>query len=242
MTRELYFAGAALAVAGILLVVMVAAFGAQFEASTVALAVAAGALMYALRAMFGIVHALARPDLVATLHEQRDSMGSREELVDEQKRVLKAIKELDFDHQVGKLSNEDHDDLSRTYRLRAVELMRSLDGGGGGVHPELARVLGLEPRDAAPSTVSAKAEPATRGEASPEAEADEHGDSPAKPARPGEAVDVPEKMSEQVPAPVPELNTGKLTESTTRALICGPCGTVNEVDARFCKSCGEGLS
>jgi len=227
MKRELYFVAAALGAAGILMVLMVGVFGADLEPPTFALAVAAAVLIYALRAMFGVVHALARPDVLATLHEQRAGQAAREELRDEQKRVLKAIKELDFDHQMGKLSDPDHAELARTYRLRAVELMRSLDGTATGVHPELAHRLGLSGGRASDEA----SRPTT------EQELDETFVSPPAPVeevRPGTAVDVPEKIE--------DMSTGKITESTTEARICGPCGAVNEVDARFCKACGKEIA
>jgi hypothetical protein len=59
------------------------------------------------------------------------------ELRDEKRRLLRAIKELEFDFGMGKLSKGDFDNVIATYRLRAIEVMRALEGGAT-LHPELA--------------------------------------------------------------------------------------------------------
>jgi hypothetical protein len=62
------------------------------------------------------------------------------ELRDEKRRLLRAIKELDFDHGIGKLSDQDHAAVLAAYKLRAIEVMRALDAEAE-IHPELAAVL-----------------------------------------------------------------------------------------------------
>jgi len=64
--------------------------------------------------------------------------GARGELEREKRTLLKAIKEAEFDHQMGKLSKRDVDDMVRTYRARAVEVYKEidrLDGGGAAASP-----------------------------------------------------------------------------------------------------------
>ena len=43
--------------------------------------------------------------------------------------VLRSIKELEFDHAMGKLTKADFDDMSTRLRARAIGLMRQLDAG-----------------------------------------------------------------------------------------------------------------
>ena len=47
-------------------------------------------------------------------------------------------------------------------------------------------------------------------------------------------------------APAPVAPVAKVTAGRARAAVaapvCGSCGTVNDADARFCKSCGTGLA
>jgi hypothetical protein len=56
--------------------------------------------------------------------------GRRKELEREKQALLKALKELDFDHQMGKVSDKDFADISATYRARAIRVMRQLDDAG----------------------------------------------------------------------------------------------------------------
>jgi hypothetical protein len=48
-------------------------------------------------------------------------------LVEEKDRALAALKELEFDHRTGKLSDDDYRELVGGYRRRAAAALRSLD-------------------------------------------------------------------------------------------------------------------
>ncbi|MGE5185433.1 MAG: hypothetical protein ACM31C_25390 [Acidobacteriota bacterium] len=54
-------------------------------------------------------------------------IGPREELEKEKRTLLKAIKEAEFDHQMGKLSKVDADAMIATYRQRAIAVIKELD-------------------------------------------------------------------------------------------------------------------
>jgi hypothetical protein len=54
-------------------------------------------------------------------------IGPRGQLEKEKKTLLKAIKEAEFDLAMGKLSKADADDMIRTYRARAIEVIKELD-------------------------------------------------------------------------------------------------------------------
>ncbi len=53
--------------------------------------------------------------------------GTRLELAEERDRALAALKELEFDHRTGKLSDEDYRELVGGYRRRAAAALRALD-------------------------------------------------------------------------------------------------------------------
>src|SRR5689334_18322187 len=53
--------------------------------------------------------------------------GAREELEREKRSLLKAIKEVEFDHQTGKMSEKDAQALTRVYRARAIEVIKAID-------------------------------------------------------------------------------------------------------------------
>jgi len=72
-----------------------------------------------------------------------DSWGlpqsARDELEREKRTLLKAIKEAEFDHQMGKLTKRDLDEMVRTYRLRAIEVIKLLEGTGGTTREQIQR-------------------------------------------------------------------------------------------------------
>ena len=55
----------------------------------------------------------------------------RKELEREKQSLLKALKELEFDHEMGKVSQKDFEDIGALYRARAIGVMRRLDDAGG---------------------------------------------------------------------------------------------------------------
>ncbi|HUQ08067.1 MAG TPA: hypothetical protein VM261_36480 [Kofleriaceae bacterium] len=57
--------------------------------------------------------------------------GEREELEREKKSLLKAIKEIEFDRETGKLSPADAASLTATYRARAIEVIKSIEAEAG---------------------------------------------------------------------------------------------------------------
>jgi len=54
-------------------------------------------------------------------------IGRRDELLLEKRSLLKALKEIEFDHQLGKMSDKDAGELSGVYRARAIEIIKALD-------------------------------------------------------------------------------------------------------------------
>lgn len=145
----------ALVLVGFGLVLLAAGLTGPVDAGTISLAVCGASLVYALRRLYAVVRALSRPDTLAHVGRGAGHF-SQAELRDEKRRLLRAIKELEFDHGMGKLSQQDFDAVIGTYRLRAIEVMRSLDGGE--LHPELRRLLAE--RDQAEAAAAAPAEPA----------------------------------------------------------------------------------
>jgi hypothetical protein len=55
-------------------------------------------------------------------------LGARDELDKEKRTLLKAIKEAEFDRDMGKLSAHDADQMIRPYRARAIEVIKAIEG------------------------------------------------------------------------------------------------------------------
>jgi hypothetical protein len=116
----------------------------------------------------------------------------RVELEREKKLLLKAIKETEFDHAMGKMDDDDASHVTGGYRARALEIMRELDQDkprdfGALIDKEVARRLAKAGVD--PGQVM--------------------GEAPAEPKK------------------------------ATAVGVCPECGTGNDVDAVFCKKCGQ---
>jgi hypothetical protein len=153
--------------AAVMLVGTVLALGGRLEAATWGLVVAAGAMVFALRSLYRMATALARPPVEAVLDElDVAAYAGRRALREERRRLLRAINELQFDYEMGKLSEDDYRTVRQGYELQAVEVIRALDAEAA-LHPALAEELqrrGLletvSPVASAPPPASEAAEPA----------------------------------------------------------------------------------
>lgn len=70
----------------------------------------------------------------------------RDELEREKRTLLKSIREIEFDHQTGKLSDRDAEEMNRVVRSRAIEVMKALDAvdagdAASGIRAEIEREL-----------------------------------------------------------------------------------------------------
>jgi hypothetical protein len=68
------------------------------------------------------------------LDEPGELERRRLELVEERDRALAALKELEFDHRTGKVSDEDYRALVGPLRRRAAEALRALEPRAEGRH------------------------------------------------------------------------------------------------------------
>ncbi len=162
---------------------------------------------------------------VATSQPEMVGGRTRAALEREKTIVLRAIKELEFDRAMGKVSEADCEEMIGRLRGRAVRLIRQLDAGSAGyrelIERELNARLGVRPQNGrVPSRISgATPMPA------PSAAADHV-------RVPGE-----DALDEGEPGSLP----GGAASQATEPMRCGVCGVTNDPDARFCKSCGTKL-
>jgi hypothetical protein len=121
--RKRFLYPAAVVVAAALVGSVAAAMGASVSA--VFLALATGMLGWAVWLVAKTARALT--DEAPAYEAEAVSGGRRKELTREKQALLKALKELEFDHEMGKVSDKDYNDISTQYRARAVGVMRRLD-------------------------------------------------------------------------------------------------------------------
>jgi len=101
-------------------------------------------------------------------------VGPRDFLEKEKKTLLKAIKEAEFDHQMGKLSQRDADEMIRGYRIRAIEVIKEIDRLGSGAADSVREQILREVRariqlDAKPGKAGRKAPDGTAATAADDA-------------------------------------------------------------------------
>jgi hypothetical protein len=110
----------------------------NFTPAVGALALGWGACVSTLYFLFRVGAAAADPSI-----DREDwwlATGAREELEREKRSLLKSIREIEFDHQTGKLSDRDADEMTQVFRARAIEVYKALDEAeGGGVRSEIER-------------------------------------------------------------------------------------------------------
>ena len=166
--------------------------------------------------------------LDATAHAV-DALASR------RKMLVRALKDLENERALGKLDDEDFEQLSHTYRGELKDVLTRIDASLEPHRPkaeDAARAYlakagladegyrGTQPREA-----SASKEAPEAPESEPESEPEVPDDEESEPVVAKKAVKTPAKKA----------------DAPTR-VECTKCKTSNEVDASFCKKCGASLA
>jgi hypothetical protein len=151
-----------------------------------------------------------------------DALASRKKM------LLRALKDLDNERALGKLEDDDHEQLSQTYRGELKEVLSRIDAS---LEPHRKKA-----EDAARVYLaSAKAglvEEGYRG--TPPADGDDEDDDDDDDAEASEPV-----IAKPV---VAKVVVAEKTETAPTRVACPKCATSNEVDASFCKKCGATLA
>ncbi len=137
------------------------------------LVTAGGVLVLVIALMWWSVQSLTGS---ATLgFEEALGMGAPSKVEEQKRSVLRALKDLEFERGVGKISRDDYDELSARYRAEAKRLMQTLDESQSPararVEALLSRRLKAEGLAEAPAAKVSPAEPRAEEEPKPRAEA-----------------------------------------------------------------------
>src|SRR4249920_473399 len=109
------------------LVTLVAAIiaGTLFGVQLVVLTLAGGALLLVIALLWSSVQALAGQSELT--FEEAFSLGARSAEEEQKRAVLRALKDLEYERSVGKISEDDYHEYSARYRAEAKRLIRDLD-------------------------------------------------------------------------------------------------------------------
>jgi len=118
-------------------------------------------ILMAATALIGLAVVRAIRPLVSDQDDRTTMVGQRTRAALEREKLLalRAIKELEFDRAMGKLSESDWQEMSGRLRTRAARLMRQLDAGAGyrgQIEQELAKRLGATPTATASEAPTAR--------------------------------------------------------------------------------------
>ena len=167
------------------------------------------------------------------------AIGAPPRAEEEQKRaVIRALKDLEFERSVGKISEEDYRALVAKYRAEAKRLLQALDQSTAPGR-ERAEVL-VQRRLKQLGLLDSEKE-----ETDEDDEADEAAEAPAPKAE-AKAAPEPVKAKEEVDEASKKPKKKKKAKAPAKATsdeaaaqrACDACSTENDEDALFCKKCG----
>ncbi|MCS6797203.1 MAG: zinc ribbon domain-containing protein [Myxococcota bacterium] len=183
-------------------------------------AIGAGlALGAGLYALWRSLHVVATAGLDVAAATSTAFRQRRARWLEEKDAVLRELRDLDLDRELGKLSEADHAALSAKLRARARELIRLLDEDVG---PYRARAEALVAQARARAQQQAK-DPVSSASAQ------------APPSRP----ETEATSGTTAPDGVRDEDLQAAPAQTGRP--CSTCGARNDADALFCKKCGARL-
>ena len=121
--------------------------------------------------------------------EEALAMGAPSKVEEEKRSVLRALKDLEYERSVGKISPQDYAQLLAQYRAEAKRLIQSVDESLGTAREEVEKSLeqrlaraGISPAPKAEAAPAAAPAAASETEAKPEPEPESAPESPAKSA------------------------------------------------------------
>lgn len=184
------------------------------------LVLAAGTLLGAIAALWSSMRALVGETPLAP--EDAFALGAPSSEEEQKRAVLRAIKDIEFERAVGKITEEDFRILLARYRGEAKRLLRQIDESRA---PDRARAEELA--EAHFSKLGSEAE----STAMPEPASVSAGSAPGKRKQGRRQKD---GLRGAKSSPTPQVAEEKLSTGKR----CESCDVPNDDDASFCKGCG----
>ncbi|HYQ47191.1 MAG TPA: zinc ribbon domain-containing protein [Polyangiaceae bacterium] len=185
--------------------------GTTFGVQLVVLVLAGAALLLIIWLLWSSVQALTGESELT--FEEAFSMGARSAEEEQKRAVLRALKDLEYERSVGKISDEDYHEYAARYRAEAKRLIQGLEEhlaeSRKQVEAELERLLSKKPS-------KSKAPDSSPDSAPRSAPTQEEGEPDSAPAA--------------------------AKHGPTETRDCPACQVKNELDARFCKACGKSMA
>jgi|GEM_PF-6854237 len=177
------------------------------------------------------------------------SQGLRGDLVREKEALKRAIKDVEFDRDMGKMSDKQAAAITRVYRRRAKDIIKTLETMRGAaqevqdadrpveelIELELAVRLGEPARLYKDEPADEKKPAASDSESASASDSDSDSDlaSDSDSETDSDSASDSEPLAESAQASAPAAEAAQV--------VCAQCGTTNDEDAVFCKKCGAKL-
>jgi len=196
---------------------------------TALLVVAGGALATVLVLLWASVQSLAG-ETPLTLDEAI-GMGAPSAEEEQKRAVLRALKDLEYERSVGKISEEDYREFLARYRAEARRLIAAVDESLGPAQALAEKLLAERLAKAGLADAAAPKDSEAEAASSPETR--------AAPSSGDSSLDEPKSLATASEAPA--QTSSESSAASDSAVKCAGCGTFNDADARFCKRCGQSL-
>jgi hypothetical protein len=230
------------------------------------LVLAAGILLGVIALFWASLRVLSGDATLSPELEALDATANAVDVLASRKRMLiRALKDLDNERALGKLEEEDHEQLTQTYRAELKDVMRRVDASLAPHRPKAedeARAYLVKAgfardgvvrasRKAAPVVAAAVEEEELEDQSDDELEDEDGLEDPTGDELEAEREDGDAAESEDAVngTPVEAKASSSATKAETNAapdaptrVTCSACSTSNEIDASFCKKCGASLA
>lgn len=197
------------------------------------LVLTAGALIGAVMFLWSSLRSLAGDAPIEPGFDEAVVRARVSEASERKRMVLRALKDLENERDVGKIDEADYAALAADYRARAKAILREMDDELAPqrekaeqiarAHLQKKGLLKAGYRDATPPQ-------------------DEEADEPSPPSRDKKRKKASAAKVEPKPAPKPvveeEEDEQEDASDASDRRVCSKCATSNEPDATFCKKCG----
>lgn len=212
-------AGSAPVLAPFLVVVAAAIVGVTLGLGPSLLVIAAGMLVAAISGLWSSLGRLTGESPLT--FEEAVGLGALSPEEERKQSILRALKDLDYERSVGKISDADFAELTQRYRSEAKQLLQAIAAADAPRREKAEKQLAARLKQEG-VVVSKTGKPRTDAKREP---ASERQLTDTLPEDPGEAV-----AAASVTPPPAASADGKTD--------CGKCGTRNDADSSFCKRCG----
>lgn len=177
--------------------------------------------------VIGIIIFIAYPLFARSAEKLADTPDALEALVAQRDSTYDAIRDLDFDFQLGKLSQNDYNALREKYKIRAAQILQRIDA--------LTNATGVHSKDA-DARIEVEIAKLRR-------QADKVEDDIARLRQPKSArvaapvADTSASTTDAVEAEIARVRAARQTEKQ----FCGKCGAPRSPTDVFCAKCGNKL-